>query len=109
MRLGPFTFMSHGKRRVERIPKDWVDTCASRVEAGREFHDAVREILTANAELLNFGAPTAAQTATVELASPRGLLRYAAQCLGLEKYLRQLSAMAGRNPGLPLAPCCGRC
>jgi hypothetical protein len=44
--------MSHGKRRVERIPKDWVDDVRQRVEAGREFHDAVREILTANAELL---------------------------------------------------------
>jgi uncharacterized protein DUF6788 len=32
-----FTFMSHGKQRVT---------------AGREFQDAVREVLTANAELL---------------------------------------------------------
>ena len=46
------TFMSHGKRRVERIPKDWVDIVAQRVRAGREFQDAVREVLTANAELL---------------------------------------------------------
>ncbi|HUJ82011.1 MAG TPA: DUF6788 family protein [Candidatus Acidoferrales bacterium] len=47
-----FTFMSHGKRRVERIPKEWIDDVRPRVEAGREFLDAVREILTANAELL---------------------------------------------------------
>jgi hypothetical protein len=47
-----FTFMSHGKHRVERIPKEWIADVRQRVEAGREFQDAVREILTANAELL---------------------------------------------------------
>jgi hypothetical protein len=46
------TFMSDGKRRVERIPKQWVEDVAQRVRAGREFQDAVRELLTANAELL---------------------------------------------------------
>ena len=46
------TFMSGGKRRVERIPKEWVEEVRRRVEAGREFHDAVREVLAANAELL---------------------------------------------------------
>lgn len=46
------TFMSEGKRRVERIPKAWVDEVRQRVEAGRNFQDAIREILTANAELL---------------------------------------------------------
>jgi len=46
------TFMSNGKHRVERIPKAWAETVAQRVRAGREFQDAVREVLTANAELL---------------------------------------------------------
>jgi hypothetical protein len=46
------TFMSDGKRRVERIPKQWVEDVAQRVRAGREFQDAVRELLAANAELL---------------------------------------------------------
>jgi hypothetical protein len=46
------TFMSDGKRRVERIPKVWAQAVAERVKAGREFQDAVRDILTANAELL---------------------------------------------------------
>ncbi len=46
------TFMSGGKRRVERIPRPWVDQVRQQVEAGREFQDAVREVLTANAELL---------------------------------------------------------
>ena len=45
------TFMSGGKRRVERIPKEWVKVVGQRVRAGREFQDAVREVLTANAEL----------------------------------------------------------
>lgn len=44
--------MSQGKRRVERVPKEWAETVAQRVRAGREFQDAVREVLTANAELL---------------------------------------------------------
>lgn len=46
------TFMSGGKRRVERIPKEWAAVVAQRVRAGREFQDAVREVLAANAELL---------------------------------------------------------
>ena len=44
--------MSDGKHRVQRIPKEWADSVAVRVRAGREFQDAVREVLTANAELL---------------------------------------------------------
>ena len=46
------TFMSEGKHRVERIPREWAEAVAARVRAGREFQDAVREVLTANAELL---------------------------------------------------------
>jgi hypothetical protein len=46
------TFMSHGQRRTERIPKEWAEEVQRRVAKGREFHDAVREIMTANAELL---------------------------------------------------------
>jgi hypothetical protein len=47
-----FTFMSQGKQRVERIPRGWVEEVRQRVQAGREFQDAVRDVLTANAELL---------------------------------------------------------
>ncbi len=46
------TFMVNGKRHVERIPKDWAEEVGRRVEAGREFQDAVREVLAANAQLL---------------------------------------------------------
>lgn len=46
------TFMSSGQHRVERIPKEWAEAVAARVKAGREYQDAVREVLTANAELL---------------------------------------------------------
>lgn len=45
-------FMSQGRHRVERIPEDWVDDVRRRVQAGRAFQDALREVLTANAELL---------------------------------------------------------
>ncbi len=47
-----FTFMVRGKKHVQHIPKDWVDDVRRRVEAGREFQDAVREVLAANARLL---------------------------------------------------------
>lgn len=46
------TFMAAGNKHVERIPKEWVEEVRQRVEAGREFQDAVREVLTANAQLL---------------------------------------------------------
>jgi hypothetical protein len=46
------TFMSEGRRRVERVPREWVDDVRAQVQAGREFQDALREVLTANAELL---------------------------------------------------------
>jgi hypothetical protein len=44
--------MVKGKRHVERIPKDWVEDVRRCVEAGREFQDAVREVLAANAQVL---------------------------------------------------------
>ena len=46
------TFMANGKRRVERIPDEWVDEVGPLVEAGREFKDAVAEVFAANAQLL---------------------------------------------------------
>jgi len=46
------TFMAGGKKRVERIPAAWAEQVQRRVQAGRQFQDALREVLTANAELL---------------------------------------------------------
>ena len=46
------TFMVGGKKRVERIPVAWVEDVRRRVEAGREFKQAVAEVLAANAQLL---------------------------------------------------------
>ena len=46
------TFMVNGKKRVQHIPKDWAEDVRRRVEAGREFQDAVREVLAVNAQLL---------------------------------------------------------
>jgi hypothetical protein len=46
------TFMSGGKRRTERVPKEWAEEVQRRIDTGREFHEALREIMTANAELL---------------------------------------------------------
>jgi hypothetical protein len=37
---------------VERIPNDWVEEVQLRVEAGREFKEAVAEVFAANAQLL---------------------------------------------------------
>ncbi len=46
------TFMVRGKKHVQHIPKNRVEDVRRRVEAGREFQDAVREVLAANAQLL---------------------------------------------------------
>jgi len=45
-------FMAGGKRQAQRIPKEWVEEVQKQVDAGRKFQDAVREVLTANAQLL---------------------------------------------------------
>jgi hypothetical protein len=46
------TFMVNHEKRVERIPEDLVEEVRRRVQAGREFKDAVAEVLAANAQLL---------------------------------------------------------
>ena len=46
------TYMRDGRKQVQHIPRQWVEQVRRRVEAGREFQQAVREVLTANAELL---------------------------------------------------------
>jgi hypothetical protein len=50
--LWSLTFMVDGKKHVERIPDEWVQEIQPLVEQGREFKDAVAELLTANAQLL---------------------------------------------------------
>jgi len=46
------TFMAEGKKRVERIPEEWVEEVQREVDAGREFKQAVAEVFAANAQLL---------------------------------------------------------
>lgn len=46
------TFMVEGRKRVERIPDEWVDQIRPLVEQGREFKDAVAEVFADNAQLL---------------------------------------------------------
>jgi hypothetical protein len=46
------TFMSGGKKYVQHIPQHLVDEVRKRVEAGREYQDALREVMAANAHLL---------------------------------------------------------
>jgi len=46
------TFMVDGKKRVERIPNEWVEEVQALVDAGREFKNAVAEVFAANAQLL---------------------------------------------------------
>jgi hypothetical protein len=45
-------FMVGGKQRVEHIPAAWATAVRRRVAAGREFKQAVAEVLAANAQLL---------------------------------------------------------
>lgn len=46
------TFMVEGKKRVERIPEEWIESVRKRVDTGRKFKEAVAEIFAANAQLL---------------------------------------------------------
>jgi len=46
------TFMVNGKKRVERIPDEWVEQIRPLVEQGREFKDAIAEVFATNAQLL---------------------------------------------------------
>lgn len=50
--LWSLTFMVNGKKRVERIPDEWVEQIRPLVEQGREFKEAVAEVFAANAQLL---------------------------------------------------------
>jgi len=43
--------MAGGKKRVETVPADWLDTIRPRVKAGRRFKEAAAELLVLNAEL----------------------------------------------------------
>jgi hypothetical protein len=44
--------MADGKKRVQHVPQHLVEEVRKQVEAGREFQDAVREVLVANVRLL---------------------------------------------------------
>jgi hypothetical protein len=44
--------MLQGRKQVLHIPMPMVDDIRARVEAGRAFQDAVREVLAANVQLL---------------------------------------------------------
>ena len=46
------TFMVDGKKRVERIPAEWVEDLQPLVAKGREFKNAVAEVFAINAQLL---------------------------------------------------------
>ncbi len=47
-----YTFMVNGEKQTQHIPKEMIEDVNKRVAAGREFQDAVREVLAANAQLL---------------------------------------------------------
>jgi hypothetical protein len=49
------TFMLQGRKRVERIPEEWVGWARQRVERGRKFKEAVGEVFAINAQLLALG------------------------------------------------------
>ena len=46
------TYMIDGEHHTDRIPGEWAEEVQRRVAAGREFQDAVREVLAANVKLL---------------------------------------------------------
>lgn len=46
------TFMEERRKRTEWIPAEWAEQIQKRVDTGRNFKEALTEILLANAELL---------------------------------------------------------
>jgi hypothetical protein len=50
-RVWSLTFMAGGKKQVQHIPKHLVEEVRQRVEAGREYQEALREVMAANAHL----------------------------------------------------------
>lgn len=46
------TYMADGKKHVQYIPPHLVEEVRQKVRAGRQYQDAVREVLAANAKLL---------------------------------------------------------
>ena len=50
--LWSLTFYVDGKKRVERIPDEWVEQIRPLVEQGSEFKDAIAEVFAANSQLL---------------------------------------------------------
>jgi hypothetical protein len=46
------TYMDGGKKRVETIPAEWVEKVRRRVERAQAFREGVKQVFTANAELL---------------------------------------------------------
>jgi len=46
------TYRAGGRKYVQHIPKRLVDEVRKRVEQGREYEAAVREVMAANAQLL---------------------------------------------------------
>ena len=52
VRRARLTYMADGKKHVLYIPKHLVQEVRQKVEAGRAYQDAVREVLAANAKLL---------------------------------------------------------
>ena len=85
------TFMVQGKKRVQHIPKEWVEEVRRRVKAGREFQDAVREVLAANAQLLVLASARSLRKRKNERSTPRHLLHFVTRRLRLRRYLK--------NPG----------
>ena len=53
--LYSLTFMLDGRKRVESIPSDWIDTVRPAVDRGRSLKDAVAELFAINAQLLVLG------------------------------------------------------
>jgi hypothetical protein len=65
--------MVKGQRHVQRIPRGWVEEVRRRVEAEREFQDAVREVLVAYPQLLVLARQQRKKEAPIKGPSPRRL------------------------------------
>ena len=94
--------MVKGQRHVERVPRDWVEEVERRVAAGREFQDAVREVLAANAQLLVLARQQRKKKEKTPLNSPtpRRLWKYVSEHLHLA-VISAPPAMGAAAPEIP--------
>ena len=76
------------KRRVERVPVEWAEEIGRQVKAGQALQDVIKDMLSANAELLTDLSQSERKSIKLEGFPPRGRVTIAnlpRQAPGIQK------------------------